>query len=145
MGYALFTARKLSVSTRLNTCNSQLASNTERAYTLTSSIFAKQSQSALDSSVASQNAYKAYEAVITQDGVTEEQKTAADSTLKKALADAEVKSAQTNTEIQALNLDQTRLDQEKKRLETQLNAYQNELDGVEKAEETAIKNAAPKY
>ena len=145
MGYALFTARKLSVTTRLNTCNAQLASNTEQTYTLTSNIFAKQSQAALDSSMASQKAYKAYEDAVSKDGATDDDKTKADAALKTALAKAEQKSAQTNNEIQQLNLEQTRLDQQKKRLETQLNAYQNELSNVEKAEETGIKNATPKF
>ena len=56
-----------------------------------------------------------------------------------------VKTCYRNNEIQQLNLEQTRLDQQKKRLETQLNAYQNELSNVEKAEETGIKNATPKF
>ena len=86
MGYALFTARKLSVTTRLNTCNAQLASNTEQAYTLTSNIFAKQSQAALDSSMASQKAYKAYETAISKEGATDDDKTKADAALKTAFS-----------------------------------------------------------
>lgn len=145
MGYALFTARKLSVTTRLNACNAQLTSNTERTYSLTNTIFAKQSKAALDSSLASQKAYKAYEDVVSKDGVSEDEKTKADAALKTALAKAEKESTQSNAEIQQLNLEQTRLDQEKKRLETQLNAYQNELGNVEKAEESGIKNSTPKF
>lgn len=145
MGYALFTARKLSVTTRLNTCNAQLTSNTERAYSLTNTIFTKQSKAALDSSLASQKAYKEYEAAVSGENVSAEAKEKADAALQSALADAELVSTQSNTEIQELNLEQTRLDQEKKRLETQLNAYQNELDNVEKAEGDAIKNATPNF
>ena len=50
-----------------------------------------------------------------------------------------------NVEIQKLNQKQTILDQERQRLQTQLTAYQNELTNVEKAEESAIKNATPKF
>ena len=64
---------------------------------------------------------------------------------QKALKEAELKQTQTNTQIQQLNQKQTLLDQERQRLQTQLNAYSNELSNVEKAEESAIKNSTPKF
>ena len=48
MGYALFTARKLSVTTRLNMCNANLACNTEKTYSLSNSIFVQQSKRDLE-------------------------------------------------------------------------------------------------
>ena len=153
MGYALFTARKLSVSTRLNMCNTNLACNTEKAYSLSNSIFVKQSKRDLELTTATQNAYAVYEKAVsdansTYEGNTEKINaavTAADAVLQKALKEAEFKQTQSNTEIQQLNQKQTLLDQERQRLETQLNAYTNELSNVEKAEESAIKNSAPKF
>ena len=145
MGYALFTARKLSVTARLNLCNAQMMSNTERANALTSTIFAKQSASALDKAQASQKAYAEYSAAISKENVTQDEKTKAESELSKALADVDIKSAMTNAEIQGLNMQQTVLDQQKKMLETQLNAYTNELENVSKAEESAIKSSTPSY
>ena len=141
MGYALFTARKLSITTRLNSCNAQLMSNTEQNYSLTASIFAKQNASALKANQASQAAYQVYANAI-QNGGNE---TAAKAALDAKLAKISSETAMDDVEIQQLNQQVTLLDMEKKKLETQLNAFQNELDNVTKAEESAIKNAAPKF
>ena len=65
MGYALFTARKLSISTRLNMCNANLACNTEKTYSLSNSIFVQQSKRDLELSTATQNAYSVYEKAVT--------------------------------------------------------------------------------
>ena len=153
MGYALFTARKLSVSTRLNMCNANLACNTEKTYSLSNSIFVQQSKRDLELSTATQNAYSVYEKAVTDannkyGSDTEKINAAtsqAESVLQKALKEAELKQTQTNTQIQQLNQKQTLLDQERQRLQTQLNAYSNELSNVEKAEESAIKNSTPKF
>lgn len=149
MGYALFTARKLSLTSRLNLCNAQVMSNTERANALTNTIYAIQNKSAMDKSMQSQEAYAKYaKEVKGLDSESEDyqkQKTAAEATLNEALAKIDTDSAMTDAEIQGLNMQQTLLDQQKKTLETQLNAYNNELDAVKKAEEDAIKNSAPSY
>ena len=153
MGYALFTARKLSVTTRLNMCNANLAWNTEKTYSLSNSIFVQQSKRDLELSTATQNAYSVYEKAVTtaneqNKGNTDAINTAvsaADAVLQKALREAEAKQTQSNVEIQKLNQKQTLLDQERQRLQTQLNAYSNELSNVEKAEESAIKNSTPKF
>ena len=144
MAAELFTARKLSVTARLNLCNAQMMSNTERANALTSSIFAKQSAAALDKAQQSQKAYADYSKAI-QGDVSQEDKTKAESELSEALAKIDTQSAMTNAEIQGLNMQQTVLDQQKKMLETQLNAYTNELENVGKAEEGAIKKDTPSY
>ena len=153
MGYALFTARKLSISTRLNMCNANLACNTEKTYSLSNSIFVQQSKRDLELSTATQNAYSVYEKAVTDANSTYGSETEkinaatsqAESVLQKALKEAELKQTQTNTQIQQLNQKQTLLDQERQRLQTQLNAYSNELSNVEKAEESAIKNSTPKF
>ena len=153
MGYALFTARKLSLSTRINMCNANLTSNTEKAYALSNSIFTQQSKAALELTTASQNAYSVYEKAVSDaneknkgnDAAIDTAVNAAEAVLQKALKAAELKQTMTNVEIQKLNQKQTILDQERQRLQTQLTAYQNELTNVEKAEESAIKNATPKF
>ena len=147
MGYALFTARKLSLSTRINMCNANLTSNTEKTYALSNSIFTQQSKAALELTTASQNAYSVYEKAVSDANEKNKGNDAAIDTavLQKALKAAELKQTMTNVEIQKLNQKQTILDQERQRLQTQLTAYQNELTNVEKAEESAIKNATPKF
>ena len=116
---------------------------TEKEYSLTASIFAKQSASALDSTKASQAAYAQYESAINAGG--DKSKESAEAALNSALAEIDVQTAMTDAEIQTLKQQQTMYDLQKKNLQTQLNAYQNELDAVEKAEENAIKGSTPKF
>lgn len=155
MSAELFTSRKLSVAAKLNYCNAQMMCNTERANTLTSSIFAKQSASAIDKANKTQIAYAVYQTAMnaasatTEDGKAPENyadlKADAEAALSKALADIDQASAMTDAEIQGLNMQQTVIDQQKKMLETQLNTYTNELENVSKAEEGAIKKDAPSF
>ena len=72
-------------------------------------------------------------------------KTDAEAKLNEAIAEISKASAMTDAEISGLNMQQTLLDQQKKTLETQLNAYKNELDNVDKAETDGIKNSTPKF
>ena len=142
MGYALFTARKLSLNTRLNNCNAKLASATEREYALSQTIFAK--QQALSQRVNKENleALQAYTAAISQEGADKDQ---AKADLDEKMKEIEIASTMDNAEIFGLNQQQTMLDMEKKNYETQLKAFQNELEAVQKSEESAIKNSTPKF
>ena len=153
MGYALFTARKLSLTTRINTCNANLTINSEKANALSNSIFAKQQKAALELSTANQNAYSIFEKTIKDaeeknsgnDDAINNAMIKAQYTLQKAMSAASQKQSMSNIEIQQLSQQQNLLDQERQSLQTQLTAYQNELTNVEKAEETAIKNSTPKF
>ena len=167
MGYALFTARKLSLTTRLNLCNAQLMSNSERANALTQSIYAARTKSATEANKLTTEAYKTYtsslksandiyKAVLDNEASTEEAKedakdkytiakAEADSILDEALSEISLGTAMDDLEIEALNMQQTTLDQQRETLETQLNAYSKELENVEKTEGEAIKSAAPNF
>ena len=153
MGYALFTARKLSLTTRINTCNANLSINSEKANALSNSIFAKQQKSALELFTANKNAYSIFEKTIKDaeeknsgnDDAINNAMIKAQYTLQKAMSAASQKQTMSNIEIQQLRQQQNLLDQERQSLQTQLTAYQNELTNVEKAEETAIKNSTPKF
>lgn len=145
MGYALFTARKLALTTRLNTCNANLMVVSQKGMNLTQSIYEKQSAMNLETATTASNAYQAYSNTMSQANLTDAQKTQAEAQLKAALAQNEQKSAAATAELQALNIKQTAYDLEKKRLETELNAYNNELENVKKAETDAIKNSTPKF
>ena len=145
MGYALFTARKLSLTTRLNNCNALLASNSERTNALTTSIFAKQSEADMKKINANIKAYNEYEKAMDAAGDDEKKQNDAQTELTTALNNAEKESTMSNIRIQMLQQQQNVLDQEKNRLETQLKAYQQELESVEKGEEAGIKSATPKF
>lgn len=148
MGYALFTARKLSLTARLNACNAQLMLNADKANTITNSIFQQQSAINLQSSTQSQAAYQEYADIISssqeQDDYDKVARTAK-ANLDAKLSSISLFTQMNDVQIQKLNQQQNLLDLERQRLETQLNAYQSELEKVEKAEETAIKNSAPKF
>ena len=74
-----------------------------------------------------------------------DQGTSASAKLNKTLSKNELRSTLSNVQIQGLQSQVDILDTARQSIQTQLNAAQNELSEVEKAEESAIKNATPKY
>ena len=141
MGYALFFARKLSLTARVNGLNAQLMSISQQQMDLTNKISAKQNAANLRTAVANKNAASIYTNALKSGGDTQ----AAEATYNEAISSNDLQNAIDNVEINNLNQQQTVLDTQRKTLETQLNAAQNELSNVEKAEESAIKNSTAKY
>ena len=141
MGYALFFARKLSLTARVNGLNAQLMSISQQQMDLTNKISAKQNAANLRTAVANKNAASIYTSALKSGGDTQ----AAEATYNEAMSSNDLQNAIDNVEINNLNQQQTALDTQRKTLETQLNAAQNELINVEKAEESAIKNSTAKY
>ena len=149
MGYALFTARKMSLTARLNLCNAQIMSNSERANKLSMDIFSLQNKNSIEKAnqtLAAQTKYteKLNKLDANAENYYEEQQKA-EAELNEATAKINKESLMSDLQIQGLNMQQTQLDQQRKYLETQLTAYSNELEAVGKAEEDAIKKAAPSY
>ena len=136
MGYALFTARKMSLQAKVNNYNLQLMklSNEETKLTNQSALFQK-FNNAVDSG---QNVGSLVGGILGGVG----------GNLISGIANFAIDSAQNKAnearQTQLANK-QKQIDTEKQRLTTLLNAAQNELQQVEKAEESAIKNATPKY
>ena len=141
MGYALFFARKLSLTARVNGLNAQLMSISQQQMDLTNKISAKQNAANLRTAVANNNAASIYTKDLKSGGDTK----AAEANYNEAVSSNDLQNAIDNVEINNLNQQQTALDTQRKTLETQLNAAQNELSQVEKAEESAIKNSTAKY
>ncbi len=141
MGYALFFARKLSLTARVNGLNAQLMSISQQQMDLTNKISAKQNAANLRTAVANNNAASIYTKALKSGGDTQ----AAEANYNEAVSSNDLQNAIDNVEINNLNQQQTALDTQRKTLETQLNAAQNELSQVEKAEESAIKNSTAKY
>ena len=141
MGYALFTARKMSLTARVNQMNAQLMSISQKQMDLANQISTKQNASNLRVADANKQAYSVFEQGLAsgQDSKTLE------ATLNKTLADNSMLTAMTDAQINQLAEQQNILDMQRKNLETQLNAAQQELQSVEKAEESAIKSATPGY
>lgn len=141
MGYALFFARKLSLTARVNGLNAQLMSVSQQQMDLTNQISAKQNAVNLRTAVANKNAASIYAKALQSGGDS----AAAEANYNDAVSSNDLQATIDNVEINSLNQQQTALDTQRKTLETQLNAAQNELQQVEKAEESAIKNATAKY
>lgn len=137
MGYALFTARKLALQSRVNNLNAQLMAISNQQNALTDQITNKQMMSDLRSANAAANAYSIFQSSGQSDKDT--------ATLQSTLAQNEKAKTMSNIEITNLQSKVNALDTTREALETQLNSASNELQQVEKAEESAIKNATPKY
>lgn len=137
MGYALFTARKLALQSRVNNLNAQLMAISNQQNALTDQITNKQMMSDLRSANATANAYSIFQKSGQSDSDT--------ATLQSTLAQNEKTNTMSNIEITNLQSKVNALDTTREALETQLNAASNELQAVEKAEESAIKNATPQY
>lgn len=143
MGYALFTARKLCLTARVNNLNSQLATISNQRDALTNQITAKQTAANMRTAQAKADAAKKYASIM--QGNDEKAKENAEADYNKTVADNEVANTMSNLEIQALESKDNALDNTQKSIQTRLTAAQKELEAVEKAEESAIGHATPKY
>ena len=137
MGYALFTARKMSLQTRVNQLNAQLMAISNQQDALTQKITNNQMQTNLGIAKKNADAYSVF--------LKSDQGTSASAKLNKTLSDNELTSTLSNVQIQGLQSQVDILDTARQSIQTQLNAAQQELSQVEKTEESAIKNATPKY
>ena len=71
MGYALFFARKLSLTARVNGLNAQLMSISQQQMDLTNKISAKQNAANLRTAVANKNAASIYTSALKSGGDTQ--------------------------------------------------------------------------
>lgn len=137
MGYALFTARKMSLQTRVNQLNARLMSISNQQDALTQQITNKQLTNGLRIASANCEAYEVFKNSSQSDSDLLE--------LNSSLSNSELATQMSNFDIQALQSKVDVLDTARQSITTQLNAAQQELQQVEKAEESAIKNSTPKY
>lgn len=134
MGYALFTARKLSLTSRVNQLNSQLMQISQQQMNLANSYSAQQMIGSMNQSSSISDA-----ASLFQQGEIS-------SDIYRAKVDqANADATKENAQLSAIAAQQNALDLQRETLETQLTAASKELESVEKAEQDAIKNATPSY
>ena len=136
MGYALFTARKMSLQAKVNQYNLQLMKLSNQETQLANqSALRQKATNAVDSA---QNA-GAFAASLVGGSI---------GTLIGGVANFAIDSIQNKSQEAyqtELAAKQQQIDTEKQRLTTLLNAASNELQQVEKAEGEAIKNSTPSY
>ena len=150
MGYALFTARKMSLQAKVNQYNLQLMKLSDKENQLTQKTAALQNRN--NAITAAQNRGEFFSkiggAVVgTVIGLGPVLGSEAGGAIGKGISKVGKAGQQAFTEYQQNEIarEQTAIDTEKNRLNTLLTKAQNELSQVEKSEESAIKNATPKY
>lgn len=149
MGYALFTARKLALTARVNQLNAQLMSISQQQMDLANQISSKQSANNLRTAMANSQALSIFKENLSSISEGDEgyQGKFADfqADYNQKMAQNTISSTMEDADIQQLSQQDNALDMQRETLETQLNAAQQELEQVKKTEESAIKNATPKY
>ena len=152
MGYALFTARKMSLQSKVNQYNLQLMQIANKETELTQKTARLQKRNNRIDAAQNKGSAVAKIGGTVLGGVFGGVLGAGiGSSLGEGFGDlansAIDKGQQAYTEYQETELarQQQELDTEKQRINTLLSAAQNELQQVEKAEESAIKSATPKY
>ena len=141
MGYALFFARKLSLTARVNQMNAQLMMVSNEQMRLTDQIASKQQAANMANNNKKLSAISDYKSAL--DKGTDEAK--AKAAYEEAMAKSDNDKTTSDLDIMGLQMKVDSLDLRRKYLETQLNVAQQELESVEKAEENAIKASTPKY
>ena len=141
MGYALFTARKLALTARVNSLNARLMAIANQQNALTEQIYLNQTGSNMQSAIAQQQQASLFSANIS-DGMDYGQ---AYASYQSGMAQNMITSTENNMSISALKSQENALDMERETLTTELNAATQELENVKKAEEQAIKNSTVKY
>lgn len=139
MGYALFTARKLSLQAKVNQYNLQLMQLANKETQLTNKTALRQKvNDSVDKAQSTANL-----ACSIGDFFTGGASSAVAGVANFAIDTVQSKSDEAyQTQLAA---EQQKIDTEKERINTLLNAANQELSDVKKAEESAIKNASPKY
>lgn len=139
MGYALFTARKMSLQAKVNQYNLKLMQLANKENELTNKTALRQTiNNSVDKAQSTANL-----ACNIGDFFTGGATSAVAGVANFAIDTIQNKSDEAyQTQLAA---EQQKIDTEKQRINTLLNAAQNELQQVEKAEQSAIKSATPQY
>lgn len=182
MGYALFTARKLMLQTRLNQMNYRLMVLSQQQQDMTQQVANEQMMSSFKTSAGSIFAYQQYDvakqalsnnldikdykdtngnldyAKLLKDvndgkqGTKKLEQTTIDNDtdflktqLNEMTTKNQLQSQSDALKLQAVQTVGNQIDLEMKKLDSQIKETTAELEQVEKAEDTAIKNSAPKY
>ena len=150
MGYALFTARKLMLQNRLNQLNYRAMVLTQQEQNLAVQAANLQQVMGLRSSQTSIYAANQIAGAYNNKSIVDEDKLEQYVNTVKANMDAFTKTQNGYNDVDAAQLKsiqvvENQMDLEMKKIETQIKTTTAEMENVEKAEETAIKNAAPDY
>ncbi|MDD3237000.1 MAG: hypothetical protein PHV37_02755 [Candidatus Gastranaerophilales bacterium] len=156
MGYALFTARKLMLQTRLNNYNYRLMSVSEQRNQMVEQETNLQMKSSFNSSTNSiflaDQQEKMYNDILTKSqsgeldsGAVDQAQQKLENYINKMQAQSQLQSSADASQLKAIQMVENQLDLQQKKLTTQIQATTAEMEKVEQAEEKAIEKSAPKY
>ena len=147
MGYALFTARKMSLQSNINNYNAQLTRITDKLNEITNKTAANaQKKNAADAAQANATTVANFAGDIA--GFATGLPIGEVCEFATAKMNQGIDAAQEfeqQMEQNQLTAEQNRLDTERIRIETLLKAANVELQNINQAEDNAIKNATPSY
>jgi hypothetical protein len=142
MAYAIFTARKLQLRSRLNQLNYQLMMKTQQQQNLTDLAMGVQASNALDSYNKRMEISKKYSDIIKANGALSD----TDSfNYDEEIAKLTMVDKMSQQQFSSLSGAGNAIEMEMQVLQTHIKETQSELESVEKAEEDGIKSCAPKY
>ena len=141
MGYGLFTARKTSLQSNINSLNSKLMQLQNKKTSLTNQIANEQNMYNMQSAY-NQQQYTSVFSNSLQIGMDYSQ---AMVNYQNSMAQNTLSSTQNNFKVNSLKNEDNALDSQISQIQTQLNAQSQELENVKKAEESGIKNSTVKY
>ena len=163
MGYAIFTARKLMLTNRINQLNFRIMQLSQQQQTLAKAAGDKERQISWIKGMFNTigNAFSQRLNIETQAAVTQAQQGGASpEDLQKLLSGSYAQQNimgqmfqfagmmidyQSSGELRSVKDMENQIELERKNLETQVQALSAERQSVEKAEESEIKNSAPKF
>ena len=153
MGYALFTARKLMLQNRLNQMNYRLMVLSQQQQDLTQKTANIEMQNGFNASINSifvnNQMTQQYDALLGKTDLTDSQRKAEIEALGRMFSsmetDNKIRAQKDMNNLKSVQAISNQIDLEMKKLDTQVKETTAEMEQVEKAEETAIKNSAPKY
>lgn len=177
MGYAIFTARKLMLTNRINQVNFRIMQLSQQQQSLAQAAgdkqrciaWAKNMFSTIGNSLTSgiqmnmmgmSNSIMSNLGIKQGDTLTDEQQKQMQAEMEKEMKKSYLAMAgtqnffnglsqmidfSTQNELRNINNMENQIELERKNLETQVKAMTAELESVEKAEDNAIKNSAPKF
>ena len=141
MGYALFTARKLTLTARVNDLNAQLMSISNQQTAIANKISATQNTVNYRNVNSQSKAAQDFAAAIAGG----QDYTVAFADYQTALSDISLLSTENDMSINILKAKENALDMQRNSIQTMLTAATNELESVKSAEEKAIKNSIIKF
>lgn len=141
MGYALFTARQMTLQARVNSLNSQLMSLSNKQTAIANQISQNQNLSNMQSAYAQQQ----QASLFSQNLNGGMDYTQAFANYQAQMAQSSLTSTTNNVSIEALKAQESALDTQRQTLTTTLNAANEELNQVKSAQEKAIKNSTVKF